>query len=128
MVIINNQPTSVDLLYFKGELVNGGALLEWRTAVEINTYGYYLLRSTTGQVDDAIRINPLIIPAKGTSGGGADYDYLDPTVEPGNVYSYWLVSVDNTNMKWMHLDPVVIPVPAEAPVGDNAIFVPFISK
>jgi hypothetical protein len=79
-------------------------LLEWETAVEIDNYGFSLLRSATGNMDDAVEI--AFIPSVGRGqGGGAAYTYGDVTVQPDVTYTYWLVDIDTSGRRTVH-EPV----------------------
>jgi len=66
-------PTPIALESFELSLgvQNGqnGVHLEWKTTSEIETRGFYLLRSTTGAYGDAVKISPFI-----ASEGGPDQD------------------------------------------------------
>jgi hypothetical protein len=100
-------PTPVQLLYFWAKPLIGSVLLEWETAWEIDTYGFYLLRSDTGNLSDAVEV--AFVPAQGHGqGGGAAYSYLDLSVAPGLACSYWLVDVDTDGRRTVH-GPVEVP-------------------
>jgi hypothetical protein len=100
-------PTPVQLLYFWARPLVGSVLIEWATAWEIDTYGFYLLRSETGNLSDAVEV--AFVPAEGRGqGSGGTYSYLDRTVGAGLAYSYWLVDVD-TNGRRTVRGPVVVP-------------------
>ena len=86
-------PTAIQLARFSAERSATGVVISWETTAEQGTRGFYLERSTSGARSDAIRITPLLIPARGHNGAGASYTWNDATAEPGVRYSYWLVEV-----------------------------------
>ena len=110
-----NKPTAITLLYFQATGQADAVLLSWATAVEIDNYGFYLMRSSTGQLGDAVRINTAIIPAQGSKSGGASYSYTDGDVVPGETYTYWLVDVDLNGKQTTHRETAV----AAVAVGDQ---------
>jgi hypothetical protein len=86
---------NVDLLYFRAESGIESITLEWETASEIDNLGFNILRSETGDIDEAEIINPLLIPS--VVGGqpiGAYYEWVDEHVEANIDYSYWLQDLD----------------------------------
>ncbi len=90
--------------------------------MEIDNYGFYLMRSSTGQWADAVTVNADVIPAQGSKSGGASYTYTDGDVIPGQTYTYWLVDVDLNGMETIH---------RESAVGDQAtnfIYLPTIVR
>jgi uncharacterized repeat protein (TIGR01451 family) len=94
-------PTPVQLLYFWARPLVGSVLLEWGTAWEVDTYGFALLRSETGNLADAVEV--AFVPAEGRGrGGGAAYSYLDKSVEAGVAYTYWLADVDLDGRRTIH--------------------------
>ncbi len=83
-------PTAVTLVSFTANRTGvKSVLVRWTTATELNTWGFHLLRSATGNRADAERITATLIPGAGRN-GGASYEWLDTSAEPGVAYSYWL--------------------------------------
>jgi hypothetical protein len=102
-------PTPVQLLYFRGRPMVDSVLLEWGTAWEIDTYGFTLLRSSTGSLADAVEV--AFVPAEGRGrGGGAEYSYLDRSIEAGTTYTYWLADVDLDGQRTIHGPVEVAPL------------------
>ena len=87
-------PTLVDMVSFSATLSrNGGVLIQWTTASEIDNVGFNIWRS--GDEDGKyVQINLRRIPAEGSSFSGARYDYVDDEVNMGETYYYQLESVD----------------------------------
>ena len=96
---VEGVPTAVRLLYFRASARPGSVLLEWETAAEIDNYGFYLLRSDSGELANAIEV--AFVPATG-HGGGATYSFADQTVKEGTLYTYWLVDVDIAGQRTVH--------------------------
>ena len=94
--------TAVDLLYFKASQQNNdGIFLKWRTQMEFNNYGFRLLRSESGSLDDAAEI--AFIPGQGQGNfGGGEYSYLDTDVQRDQSYAYWLVDIDLDGAETYH--------------------------
>jgi uncharacterized repeat protein (TIGR01451 family) len=102
-------PTPVRLLYFWAKPLIGSVLLEWATAWEIDTYGFYLLRSDTGMLADALEVG--FVAAQGLGqGSGAAYSYLDTPVNTGIRQTYWLVDIDMDGRRTVHGPVEVLPL------------------
>ncbi len=110
--VIEDTPTVVELLYFRATPLPGSALLEWATAVEIDHYGFFLLRSTTANLAEAKEI--AFVPAAGHGrSSGAVYSYKDSFLEPGAAYTYWLVDVDTAGKRTVHAPVTVAALPEQ---------------
>lgn len=75
-----------------------GIRLIWSTATESHAAGFYVWRSGM-EKDDYHRISHALIPARGSSSGGEEYDFLDQQVQEGVTYWYRIecVSTDGTS-------------------------------
>ena len=95
-----DDPTAVGLVYLDAEAVQGGIVISWGTAEEINNAGFNVWRAD--QADGPYEIiNPSMIPAEGDPLHGADYEYTDNGVKSGKTFFYKLEDVDtngNSNM------------------------------
>ncbi len=82
----------------------GNVLLNWTTETETDMMGYYVLRSETGNQDEAIRINPTIIEAANTS-IETKYQLVDEInveeVAPC-AYTYWIEAIENNGYTMFH--------------------------
>lgn len=67
--------------------------IEWDTATEMETAGFYLYRSRSPDGEFAV-INDSLIPSKGDSFSGATYSYVDVDVKAGDTYYYILEEVE----------------------------------
>lgn len=67
---------------------NGQAAIQWTTSSEVNTSGFYVLRSLTG-TGGFERVSGFIA-RRGTDGSGAEYDYPDTGLTNNTTYYYRL--------------------------------------
>jgi hypothetical protein len=109
------QPTGLGLVSFDAADQDGGVLLTWETANELDLVGFKLLRRH-GKSDYSEITN--VIPAEyAGSGSGGVYQYVDTSLTPG-YYTYALLAVrydgsmrllatDSIMMRWHEpfLDP-----------------------
>lgn len=82
--------TAVTLASFTASLQNnGGVKIAWTTAVEANTFGFFILRSTTGNRVDAVKVDDTMLPANGAN---SSYVLADPN---GSISTrYWLQEIE----------------------------------
>lgn len=97
---------AVTLVDFTAELQDGGVLIQWETATEVDNVGFYVNRRDLLNDPVRQRISPFI-PTQGDTFFGAVYDYLDTTVEQGTVYEYRLESIDINSFSEFS-DPVIV--------------------
>ena len=116
----------VELSTFTIEYMNCIPTLYWSTASENDNIGWNLYRNCTDDsFIDAQRINSELIPGYGTTSEPHDYIYQDVTIEttPGDVYWYWIQSVDLGGM--MHLfGPKELSIPEDPDPGPPEIPIP----
>lgn len=87
-------PTAIQLQRFTVAVEQGQVVVRWATGAEINTWGFHLYRSATGDRERATRITREVVPGRGRNQGGAAYAWTDPTARLGQVYAYWLNEVE----------------------------------
>lgn len=87
-------PEAVELARFTAQRTVAGVDLRWATAAEMNTRGFYLLRSDDGTRAAAQRVSPTLVLATGSAGTGASYHLLDSGAQPGSATRYWLQEVE----------------------------------
>jgi hypothetical protein len=90
----DNNPTAVTLASFTAEWDGGEVLVAWETALEIDTVGFNLWRSTAldGEYE---RVNAALIPSASPGGvWGGSYAYADADVALGTTYYYKLEEVE----------------------------------
>jgi hypothetical protein len=94
---------------FTGELNRDGTVaLNWTTASESDNAGFKVVRVVYSR-DKAARyqtLTPQLIPAKGNTLEGADYQFVDVTAPAGRV-GYLLFDVDNNGRETQH-GPVLV--------------------
>jgi uncharacterized repeat protein (TIGR01451 family) len=93
-IIPPGELTAVALTSFTAAREGGAVVVRWATAAELNTWGFYLLRSADADRDHATRVTPELIPGQGRGQGGASYQWTDTSAAPGATYYYWLQEVE----------------------------------
>ena len=86
-------PTLVVLSSFGASVTDGQVVVEWETASEHNTLGFYLLRldAATGAYRS---ITDGLLPGLITDPKGGSYSLIDRGAFPGETYRYKLVEVE----------------------------------
>jgi hypothetical protein len=113
-------PLAVDLVSFTAATQGGGTMIAWQTSSEVQTLGFHLWRSTTGNRLDAMQITEMLIAAQGSANSGADYYYADMTIQQGIHYTYWLQEV--------RLDGTTQDVGMVQPQFSGSLYLPLISQ
>ena len=122
-------PTAVQLLSFVGRWIETegrmGINLAWQTGAEVNSFGFALHRSETGERNDRVRVTPEWIAAKNST--GATYAFVDETAQPSKRYTYWLLETERDG-DVIEYDPITVkplpPAAADVPAGGVPIAVP----
>lgn len=93
-------PTSVVLIYYRGVGLNNANRLEWATATEFNTIGFWLERADH-QNGPYVRLVDEIgfIFSEGGGVMGGEYEATDTTAVNGQVYWYKLIEVEDNNQE-----------------------------
>jgi uncharacterized repeat protein (TIGR01451 family) len=100
-----NEPTAVDLLYFRAAPRQpDSALVEWAVAAERDGFGYRLVRAAVNDFAQAEEV--FYTPAKLPNG---EYQYTDTLSHPGDWW-YWLVKIHNTG-KEEASQPILLTLP-----------------
>jgi hypothetical protein len=87
-------PTAVTLASFTATPVDGNILVEWETAMEIDTVGFNVWRSELPGGPYA-KLNDTLIPsASPGSAWGSTYSYVDSDVTPGTTTYYKLEELE----------------------------------
>lgn len=93
-------PTAITLASFSAlSHQDGNVLLQWQTAVEIDSAGFHVQRASAVDGPYA-RVTRELIPAVGM-GGGASYSYVDTPPARG-AYYYLLEEVDVNGVSTLH--------------------------
>jgi uncharacterized repeat protein (TIGR01451 family)/fimbrial isopeptide formation D2 family protein len=80
-------PTAITLDSFRVMAEGTGARIVWRTLTEVGSLSFRVLRSRSGQLQDAVAVNETPVPAVGGN-GGARYEVFDAV--GGRGVTYWL--------------------------------------
>ena len=93
--------TPVTLTSFDATGVEGGILIEWETASELDNLGFHLYRSISLEgAYERVTVQP--IPGLGSSPVGAKYSYPDMRLENGVTYYYKLEDIETTGRTKLH--------------------------
>jgi len=87
-------------------LSKANVIVEWTTASELDTVGFYLLRAESPE-GPFEQVNGQIIPSTSDSLTGNSYSYEDQGVQSGTMYYYMLEEVENTGQSNQH-GPIVV--------------------
>lgn len=90
----NFVPLAVTLSSFTAVYNGDNVSLQWITQSETSNAGWNVFRSTTEVQDEALQINPELLPGHGTTTEPQQYTFEDTEVETGTTCYYWLESVD----------------------------------
>ncbi len=67
--------------------------IEWTTATEQNTAGFFLYRSNAPD-GEFVQVSKEMVPSEGSAISGATYSYQDVNVVPGETYFYLLEEIE----------------------------------
>ncbi|MCP4669548.1 MAG: hypothetical protein GY849_24710 [Deltaproteobacteria bacterium] len=104
-------PTRAVISSFKSYEEGGRAVVEWRTASEMGTIGFFLKRLDEKRGKYA-PVNKKLLPGLLHALRGGVYRFIDKGASPGNTYTYKLVEVDGKGRKRTH-GPFTITVERE---------------
>jgi alpha-tubulin suppressor-like RCC1 family protein len=107
-------PTAVILSSFKAYEAGGQVVVEWETASETGTVGFYLLRLDEER-EKYLKVNNKLLPGLLHSPQGGIYRYVDEGAQPEGTYTYQLVEVEVKGKKRTY-------GPFTITVGDEGIF------
>jgi len=93
-------PTYIELSKFIVKQKRSKVIVKWKTATEVDNFGFYILRSES-ENGEFIRISKFI-KAKKNAVSGAKYKYPDRKVKTGNTYYYKLEDVDTSGNSTIH--------------------------
>jgi autotransporter-associated beta strand protein len=90
--------TLVVLSRLEAQKSGGQVVLDWETASEIDTAGFYVYRKAEGG-DGFMQINKDLLPAVVGSPQGGIYRFTDTTYAPGKTCTYRLVEVETSGKR-----------------------------
>jgi hypothetical protein len=121
------EPTAVTLLSFTARSEAGGVMVEWVTGSELDSWGFHLWRSATGERTDAERITDSLVMATGGFTFGADYSFFDSTAQPGVGYVYWLQEI-TIHGKLIEYGPITLDGGGgDAVTSNHRLFLPLLN-
>ena len=97
--------TVVTMEYFFARGTLDGVNVGWKTASEIGTAGFHILRSESADGPREL-LSSSLIPARGHR-DGAQYSFIDESAEGGKLYWYWLRELDIKGRKH-HYGPALV--------------------
>jgi hypothetical protein len=87
-------PTVVNLSSLTADWDGDQVVVAWETAMEVNTVGFNVWRSTSAD-KGYVQVNSSLIPAESLGGVmGGSYSFADASVAPGMVYYYKLEELE----------------------------------
>lgn len=108
-------PQAITLDRFSAFVQGKHIELAWATGTELDTVGFQLWRSTVGDRQSAMPLGALIMH-KGNPTRGANYLYVDMSVELSVQYTYWLAEVrsdgtseDVASLALTVIEPIYLP-------------------
>lgn len=92
-------PNAITLSYFTVQEGPSGSktmVIEWETSAEIDTLGYYILRSRDDGFRSARTISPYMVESQGTQGGSYMLSLpYNSVVDPAlSIFTFWLVELE----------------------------------
>ncbi|MEZ4711361.1 MAG: hypothetical protein R3A44_29465 [Caldilineaceae bacterium] len=87
-------PTAIEVVQMAAIVNDGPVTVRWETGSEIETLGFNIWRSTSGQRSEAVLLTANLIPSRGGTGTGALYEFADTTAQAGTHYTYWIEEVE----------------------------------
>ncbi len=103
-------PLPVVLSAFYAEFNANELAIVWTTESEENLLGWNVYRGSDNSLENAERVNPSIIDAKGSATQSYTYRFIDSNVSAGASYYYWLESVEYSGISTF-TEPIKIDVP-----------------
>lgn len=113
-------PRNVTLTYFRAVPLDNAVRLEWGTATELSTAGFFLERAAAG--GDFVELSDIgIINATGGEITGDDYEVVDDTAVNNQTYTYKLYEIETSGAE-IELETATVtvgatPTPTPAQIG-----------
>ncbi|MEZ4836821.1 MAG: DUF11 domain-containing protein [Caldilineaceae bacterium] len=122
--VIIQDPTVVELLSFTATGVDDTSIqVAWVTGLEIDTWGFHIWRSATGNRADAVRVTAELVRATGKD---SSYSIVDRGLTPG-TYTYWLVETQTDGFV-IEYGPVTGRTGADQAQQTEKIFLPILNR
>ncbi len=120
-IIPSTDVLPVELTSFTATVLKNAATLAWKTATEVNNYGFDVERRVVESVSSGIVEWTKVgfVKGNGTSSSAHSYSYTDASVASG-TYAYRLKQIDNSgSYKYSSEAEVTIAVPKEFALHQN---------
>lgn len=89
-------PLPVELTNFAAKLTDETIRLNWKTATEVNNYGFDIERSTSNRETDSVNWSKIgFVEGNGTSNNEHSYEFIDENLPLADSLSYRLKQIDN---------------------------------
>jgi parallel beta-helix repeat protein len=88
----STNPLPVELVSFTGAVANGTTILNWKTATEVNTYGFDIEKKESGSAT-AVWSKIGFVAGSGTTNAPHNYTFTDPSAAVA-AFSYRLKQID----------------------------------
>jgi len=113
-------PTAIQLMSLAAVEIQQGVSIRWMTGAELSTFGFEIYRSRDGRFENATKVTNSIQLA---NGGEDIYEFIDTTAQSEQIYSYWLVEVQNDGRTYQYGPTRII---TDAP--SFSLFLPLIER
>ena len=117
--------TAVLVYDFTAYQDRGAVVVEWKTASEVGTAGFYLYRWDDG-ADEPALVNEALLPAMPGAAQGSVYRLVDQDAIPSAALTYTLVEIEGRNVERLY-GPFTVPtedIGAREPMAQMATVVP----
>jgi len=101
VTILTDTALAVELTGFTARAAQGGVMLEWGTASEVDNAGFNIWRCESKEGEFEL-VTPRMIEALGGPSMAADYKFHDKTAEWGKQYYYKLEDVAYSGLSTYH--------------------------
>jgi hypothetical protein len=95
------EPTLIVLSSFTVTPKDRAVVVRWATASEVDNAGFNLYRAES-EDGSYVKINTILIAAKGTATRGTTYELIDKSVENRKAYYYKLEDIDLSGKSTLH--------------------------
>ncbi|MCF7913172.1 MAG: T9SS type A sorting domain-containing protein [Candidatus Cloacimonetes bacterium] len=105
-------PLAVTLSSFTAVYHSDQVELQWITQSETSNAGWNVYRCNCEAQEEALQVNPELIPGHGTCTEPQQYSFKDAEVETGTTCYYWLESVDYSGSNQTY-GPIELQIPED---------------
>jgi len=107
-----NVPTVVEQVTFLTVAQAERVYLQWLAPTRDTTVAFHIRRASTSSPEQFSYVTSTSIPASGSQ-SGAEYEFIDTTVQPGESYIYWLDEIHRDGTTTVH-GPNTVTVPEQS--------------